>query len=105
MRWPGLSLVLFSGWLADLAFAQTRSHKRGLAYAMTSDADFDALTKLSWWYNWHHSSAHAADHKDMEFVPMLWNFNFVLCHPDSNPRTSPCSTLTRYRNEGTTPQC
>lgn len=64
-------------WMIALAAsAQTRSWKRGVAYAMTQDADFEALApKVSWWYNWHHTASTAAMYKNMEFVPMCWNFN------------------------------
>ena len=59
-------------WMIALAAsAQTRSWKRGVAYAMTQDADFEALApKVSWWYNWHHTASTAAMYKNMEFVPM-----------------------------------
>ena len=55
----------------------TRSVKRGVAYALSDADDFTALNPgVGWWYNWHHSSGKPADHGGMEFVPMLWNFNF-----------------------------
>jgi len=50
---------------------------RGIAYALNAAADFAALRpNVSWWYNWHHSSDLTARVTGMEFVPMLWNFDF-----------------------------
>ena len=70
-------MVLWALTLHAMAQAP-RSWKRGVAYALTSDADFAALSpNVSWWYNWHHSSAFDENYLGMEFVPMLWNFNFV----------------------------
>jgi hypothetical protein len=70
------SLGLLLSTFALCAYAE-RGFKRGVAYALTDSDDFDALaTGVAWWYNWHHSSSFAANYRGMEFVPMLWNFNF-----------------------------
>jgi len=57
----------------------TKSAKRGIAYDLLFDADFDALSSgVSWWYNWHYQSDASQtveeDH-NMQFVPMLWGYN------------------------------
>ena len=58
-----------------------KSWKRGIAFNLTSPADFDALAKgVSWWYNWSPSPASSApaDYEtayQMDFVPMLWGGN------------------------------
>lgn len=61
---------------------RTKSHKRGIAYDLSSPADLSALAPgLNWWYNWD-SKPHAGvtpDHaaqNGMEYIPMLWNDNF-----------------------------
>lgn len=76
-----------------------KSFKRGIAFDMTSKADFDSLSKgVSWWYNWSptansHAPAQYYQTYGMDFIPMLWGGNtsdndmtkvknFILAHPE-----------------------
>ncbi len=73
-----------------------KSSKRGIAYNLPDTADMSAICQgVSWWYNWGSSPAAGvpADYYQrygMEYIPMLWNFdfnkssivNFILAHPE-----------------------
>ena len=60
-----------------------KSAKRGIAYDLATAADLQALSPgVSWWYGWDQKpeATVPADHVTrylMDFVPMLWNGNFV----------------------------
>ncbi|GGP25628.1 hypothetical protein GCM10010971_14470 [Silvimonas amylolytica] len=63
--------------------AATKSFKRGIAYDVANSQDLAALSPgVSWWYNWGLKPnsglpANAQTSAGMDFVPMLWNDNFV----------------------------
>ncbi len=74
-----------------------KSSKRGLAFNLVYQKDFEALYKnLSWWYNWGITTEAPTDYYknyQMEFIPMLWGGNtssgditkieqFILVHPE-----------------------
>ncbi len=71
--------------------AAVRSPKRGLAYALASPRDADALAPgVSWWYDWSpFPPASLSAERRMAFVPMLWNGEFdaarVEAHLEANP--------------------
>lgn len=72
-----LFLLVF---VSQLANAQTKSPKRGLAYGGNSAADMQVLSPgISWWYNWSPTpDAGAADvykADSVSFVPMVWGGN------------------------------
>lgn len=60
-----------------------KSAKRGIAYDFSSEADLAAVAAgTTWWYDWALQPnsalpAGAATRQAMDFVPMLWNGNFV----------------------------
>ncbi|HEY4084103.1 MAG TPA: glycosyl hydrolase [Burkholderiaceae bacterium] len=60
-----------------------KSAKRGVAYDFASEADLAAVAPgVSWWYDWALTPntalpAGAASRQGVDFVPMLWNGNFV----------------------------
>ncbi len=56
----------------------SRSAKRGLAYAIRSPRDADALAPgVAWWYDWSpFPPGSLAAERRMAFVPMLWNGEF-----------------------------
>jgi len=79
--------------------AITKSQKRGIAFDLTSTADFEAISKgISWWYNWGPNCNINVPVKyyqtyGIDFIPMLWGGNtslndlatvknFVLAHPE-----------------------
>lgn len=74
-----------------------KSTKRGLAFNLVYQKDFEALYKgVSWWYNWGTTTEAPTDYNknyQMEFIPMLWGGNtsasdiskaeqFILAHPE-----------------------
>ncbi len=67
---------------AQAPHARTKSHKRGIAYNLSSSEDFEALEPgVSWWYNWspYPSDQTPADVRQrlgMDFIPMMWNGNY-----------------------------
>jgi hypothetical protein len=53
-----------------------KSAKRGVAYDFKDPADLAALSPgISWWYDWS-PTAHVAPANGVEFVPMMWNFDY-----------------------------
>jgi hypothetical protein len=78
----------------DTGFTLEKSEKRGIASALRSEADLEALSRgVSWWYNWspRYNEAGVGFHArgDMGFVPMTWNGNnpdqiraFLSEHPE-----------------------
>ncbi len=63
---------------APAASPAARSVKRGLAYALASPRDADALAPgVAWWYDWSpFPPGSLAAERRMAFVPMLWNGEF-----------------------------
>ncbi len=56
--------------------ASAKSAKRGVAYFFSDERDLTALEPgVSWTYNWS-ASPSLTERAGVEFVPMLWNFNF-----------------------------
>jgi len=59
----------------------TKSAKRGIAFDISSTADFTAISKgISWWYNWGpicNTKVPASYYQnyEMDFIPMLWGGN------------------------------
>lgn len=76
---------------SSAASPAVRSSKRGLAYALASPRDADALAPgVAWWYDWSpFPPASLSDERRMAFVPMLWNGEFdaarVEAHLQANP--------------------
>jgi len=79
--------------------SETKSQKRGIAFDLTSSADFAAISKgVSWWYNWRpicNSKVPPSYYLTygMDFIPMLWGGNtstndmnlvksYILAHPE-----------------------
>ena len=74
----------------------SKSSKRGIAYNMVHNEDFDALERgVSWWYNWYFKSDASmvqATSSEMTFIPMRWGRNpesdydelerWLLAHPE-----------------------
>jgi len=73
-----------------------KSAKRGIAYDLSSAADYAALAPgVSWWYDWsdapHGGTANdLRDRYSMDFIPMLWNGSFndaqITAMLQANPR-------------------
>src|SRR5205814_9048124 len=73
-----------------------KSAKRGIAYDLSSAADYAALAPgVSWWYDWsdapHGGTANdLRDRYSMAFIPMLWNGSFndaqITAMLQANPR-------------------
>lgn len=65
--------------------------RRGLAYAIASRRDADALSPgVAWWYNWSPFPGEAmADERRMAFVPMLWNGEFDASRVETFLRATP----------------
>ena len=74
-----------------------KSAKRGLAFDLKNNNDFESIKEgVSWWYNWHWDTDAPADYHQnyqMEFIPMLWGCNnnnnqidniknFIINHPE-----------------------
>lgn len=65
----------------DLLPPVTKSAKRGIAFDLSSAADFAAISKgVSWWYNWSpifNTKAPSSYYQTygMDFIPMLWGGN------------------------------
>jgi len=74
-----------------------KSAKRGLAFDLKNNNDFESIKEgVSWWYNWHWDTDPPADYHQyyqMEFIPMLWGCNnnnnqidniknFIINHPE-----------------------
>lgn len=59
----------------------TKSAKRGIAFDISSTADFTVISKgVSWWYNWApicNTKVPASYYQnyEMDFIPMLWGGN------------------------------
>ncbi len=59
----------------------TKSAKRGIAFDISSSADFAAISKgVSWWYNWapiYNTKVPTSFNQiyGMDFIPMLWGGN------------------------------
>lgn len=71
----GMLPLLFVSLLGQSSAAAP--FKRGLAYDLKSAADFAAVAPgVSWWYNWAPKPENEGDTAGLEFVPMLWDFNF-----------------------------
>ena len=65
--------------------------QRGLAYNINQLNDFYALASgVSWWYNWSPNPGFKPDAKlAMDFVPMLWNFNYKLDEIEAMLKNNP----------------
>ncbi len=73
----------------------TKSAKRGIAYDVATAGDLQALSPgVSWWYNWASSpnSSTPVDYRStygMDFLPVLWNFNFNKSNAEAFIRSHP----------------
>lgn len=67
---------------ASAAPLPAKSTKRGIAYDLSSAADYAALAPgVAWWYNWSDSpkggtASELRARYAMDFMPMVWNQNF-----------------------------
>ncbi len=67
---------------SSVSSAIQKSPKRGIAYNLATPEDITAISAgVSWWYNWSDrpNSNIPADYQtryNMDYYPMLWNFNF-----------------------------
>ena len=76
--------------------ACAKSPKRGIAYDLASTADMSALSPgVSWWYDWGAAPnpalpGTAQTTYGMDYLPMLWNFNFdaaqIVAYLQANPQ-------------------
>jgi len=61
-------------------FVDGPSPKRGIAYNLTGSGEIAALAPgVTWWYNWSPTAGYSPDDAEaagLDFVPMLWNFDF-----------------------------
>ncbi len=85
--------------------ASTKSFKRGVAYDFANGQDLNAVSPgVSWWYNWSlkpnaNLPANAQSSASMDFVPMLWNGNFVDADVISYLRANPAIKYLLVLNE------
>ena len=72
-----------------------KSAKRGVAYDFSAEADLAAVAPgVSWWYDWALTPnialpAGAASRQGMDFVPMIWNGNFVDADVEAQLKANP----------------
>jgi hypothetical protein len=69
------TVILVFEWVA---FAQTQSSKKGIAFGYLTAADMAEISNgMSWWYNWavvpENGVKDIFGSYDMDFVPMAWN--------------------------------
>ncbi|WP_221303197.1 glycosyl hydrolase [Silvimonas terrae] len=85
--------------------AVTKSFKRGVGYDFANSQDLAAVSPgVTWWYNWGLKPnaslpANAQSSASMDFVPMLWNGNFVDADVISYLRANPAIKYLLVLNE------
>ena len=80
--YEGIGYYVLDSGPAPVPPLPAKHPKRGIAYNLSSGADYAALAPgVSWWYNWSSSPSGGTpgdllQRYGMNFVPMLWNGNF-----------------------------